>query len=76
MTQKIDDQSNPSVASATSAELGLPNALYALWHAIEQIEQVCSDLIDCNDGRLLQARGDLKRANELIINLMIDKSAR
>ena len=43
----------------------LLSAVYAIFHAVEQLEQVCADLIDSNDARLMQARADLTKAQEL-----------
>ena len=54
---------------STSEFANLLSAVYAIFHAVEQLEQVCEDLIDCNDVRLMQARGDLSRAQDTLTGL-------
>jgi len=57
-------------ARGSASELtNLLSAVYAIFHAVEQIEQVCEDLIDCNDARLMQARADLTKAQDTLAGI-------
>lgn len=62
------NSTDPTRGSASELT-NLLSAVYAIFHAVEQLEQVCEDLIDCNDARLMQARSDLTKAQDALAGL-------
>ena len=59
----------------TKFETEMRDALITLATAIEKIELVCEDLIDCNDDRLMDARHALRDISTILDKYRYDNGA-